>query len=103
MISLKLFNFYRPQQWLRKGNVFTSVCHEFCPQEMYSSVHWSRPPRACIPPCIAADTPWAGIPACTGTDTPMATAADGTYPTGMLSCCQLNSVGVKVHDKRDKL
>ena len=23
---------YRPQQYLRKGNVFTSVCQEFCPQ-----------------------------------------------------------------------
>ena len=30
-------NFYRPQTKLRKGNVFTSVCQEFCPQgEVYT-------------------------------------------------------------------
>ena len=28
----KLINFYHPQTKLRKGNVFTSVCQEFCPQ-----------------------------------------------------------------------
>ena len=29
----RLINIYRPQTKLRKGNVFTSVCQEFCPQE----------------------------------------------------------------------
>ena len=29
---------YRPQTKLRKGNVFTSVCQEFCPQgKVYTS------------------------------------------------------------------
>ena len=42
---------------LQKGNVFTSVCQEFCPQG--GGVH---PPRQ------------------------TATAADGTHPTGMHSC-----------------
>ena len=27
-----LFYYYRPQTKLRKGNVFTSLCQEFCPQ-----------------------------------------------------------------------
>ena len=30
--SQKDFVHYRPQTKLRKGNVFTSVCQEFCPQ-----------------------------------------------------------------------
>ena len=30
-------NYYRPQTKLRKGNVFTSVCQQFCPRE--GSVH----------------------------------------------------------------
>ena len=59
---------------LRKGNVFTSVCQEFCPQG-----------RECIPACTGADTPpdryssmhWGRHP-------PAATAADGMHPTGML-------------------
>ena len=32
-ITLNL-NFYRPQTKLRKGNVFTSVCQKFCPQNL---------------------------------------------------------------------
>ena len=36
LISWKFFflrgHFYRPQTKLRKGNVFTNVCQEFCPQ-----------------------------------------------------------------------
>ena len=58
---------YRPQTKLRKGNVFTSVCQEFCQGEVYTLL--SRHPPA--------DTP---LPQQT------ATAADGTHPTGMHSC-----------------
>ena len=54
--------FYRSQTKLRKGNVFRSVCQEFCPQGG----------GACVAGvCMAGDT---------------ATAADGTHPTGMHSC-----------------
>ena len=31
--------YYRPQTKLRKGNVFTSVCQEFCPQVGVSARH----------------------------------------------------------------
>ena len=42
---LSNFNCYRPQTKLRKGNVFTSVCQEFCPQEG-GGVH----PQTDLPP-----------------------------------------------------
>ena len=66
---------YRPQTKLRKGNVFTSVCQEFCLQG--GGVHppcRHAPPRPNMPP---------------GQKPPprqTATAADGTHPTGM-HCC----------------
>ena len=61
--SIRYFN-YRPQTKLQKGNVFTSICQEFCPQWGCVSQHaldrgcvsvhvlrvWQTPPRA--------DTPW---------------------------------------------
>ena len=94
---------YRPQTTLRKGNVFTSVCQEFCPLgggcipactgrgDVYPSIHWvwvwQNPP---------ADTPQADnplgryfprhTPPWADTPPPTATAADGTHPTGMRSC-----------------
>ena len=37
-------SFYRPQTKLWKGNVFTSVCQEFCPRGVYPSMHWADPP-----------------------------------------------------------
>ena len=59
--------FYRTQTKLQKGNVFTSVCQEFCP--------------------------WGGVHRPLGRYTPdrhpnhqKATAADGTHTTGMHSC-----------------
>ena len=55
--------YYRPQTKLRKGNVFTSVCQEFCPHGR-RSVH----------------PPWADTPLPRQT----ASAADGTHPTGIL-------------------
>ena len=93
---------YRPQTKLRKGNVFTSVCKEFCPKK-----------GVCIPAGTGADTPSANTPRQTPprqappwADTPSgqtppwantplwadispkqtATAAEGTHPTGMHSC-----------------
>ena len=56
--------YYRPQTKLQKGNVFTSVCQEFCPQGEGGVHH------------LWADTP----------PPPTATAVDGTHPTGMHSC-----------------
>ena len=66
----------------------------------------SRSPGGCaIPACIAGDVlegvpglrgvcsrgapgrGGAGIPVCTEADIPPSTAADGTHPTGMHSCC----------------
>ena len=46
-----IFFYYRPQ--LRKGNVFTSVCQEFCLGGVYPSMHWGRHPQGQTP------TPWA--------------------------------------------
>ena len=56
---------YRPQTKLRKGNVFTSVCQDFCP----------RGRGVCIPACTGVDTPPPCVDrrcilACTGADTP---------------------------------
>ena len=84
-------NFYHPHMKLRKGNVFTSVCQEFCPRGVYPSMHWGvyrsmhwggcgRPPRA-------DTTSWADTSL--GRPPPTAIAADGTNPTGMHSCCKL--------------
>ena len=43
--------FYRPQTKLRKGNVFTSVCQEFCSQgEVYTSPWADTLLRADTPP-----------------------------------------------------
>ena len=97
-------NFYRPQTKLRKGNVFTPVCQSFC----------SRGGGGCLPQCMLGYTPPSPTDAPLGrhplpsacwdthplpsagwdTHTPcpmhagidVATAADGTHPTGMHSC-----------------
>ena len=106
--KMSYFYYYRPETKLWKGNVFTSVCQEFCPQggEVYTPARKTgKRPRADIPlgrPPWQADTPlgrhtslgrhpfgqtplWA--------DTSLgrhwhqtATAEDGTHPTGMHSC-----------------
>ena len=71
-----LCNFYRPQTKLRKGNVVTSVCQEFCPGGgcLEGDVHGRGDGGA----CMAGET---------------ATAADGTHPAGMHSCLK----GILVH------
>ena len=60
------------QTKLRKGNVFTPVCQSFC----------SAGGGGCLPQCMLGytNTPGQTPPQQT------ATAADGTYPTGMHSC-----------------
>ena len=55
-----LIIYYRPQTKLRKGNVFTSVCQEFCPRGIPPTPHQT------------------------------ATAADGTHPIVMHSCFIIN-------------
>ena len=65
--------YYRLQKQLRKSNVFTSVCQEFCPQGR--GVHPQADTPGQTPPWQADNPP-----------PQMATAADGTHPTGMHSC-----------------
>ena len=87
---LNCTTFYGPQTKSRKGNVFTSVCQEFCPRgKVYTP--WADTPQADTPPGQTpprqtpppqADTPHRQTP-----PRQMATAADGTHPTGMHSCC----------------
>ena len=66
-----IINYYRPQTKLRKGNVYRSMCQEFCPQG------GSRHPRADTPlgrhPPPQADSYCSGMHSC-------------YLPTGMHSC-----------------
>ena len=61
-------NNYRPQTKLRKGNVFTSMCQEFCPQGgVCHTLPWQAdtPPGRQTPPWAdppQADTPRADTP-----------------------------------------
>ena len=71
---------YRRQTKLRKGNAFTPVCQSFCSQGGGVHPSMQTPPRQTHPPRAE-------------TSTHMATAADGTHPTGMHSC--LTSVAGK--------
>ena len=74
---------------MRKGNVFTSVCQEFCPQGggVCLSVCWDTPPsqtRGCVSQHALRQTPPDQTPPRQTPST--ATAEDGTHPTGMQSC-----------------
>ena len=100
------FSYYRPQKKLRKGNVFTNTCQEFCPQDGGGCLPDTPLDRLGRHPPWQADTPWADIPLGrhpspghthtlpgrhplrqTGPPPPQTvTAADGTHPTGMHSC-----------------
>ena len=51
---IKVFSCYHPQQWLRKGNFFTGVCHSFYPWGRGVSQH-AIGQGMCIPACN-----WAG-------------------------------------------
>ena len=93
-------NIYRPQTKLWKGNVFTSVCQEFCPQvgagvclsacldtpSLGRHLPRQTPPPGQTPP--RQTPPWADTHP---VQTQPRTAADGTHPTGMHSCCKYNS------------
>ena len=103
---------YRPQQYLRKGNVFTSVCQEFYPGGgrawQKGEQAWRR--GACVVKgactakggmcgggegaCMAGGACVVGGGmcgrGCMAGET--ATAADGTHPTGMHSCLRSASV-----------
>ena len=104
-------SYYHPQTKLWKGNVFTSVCQEFCPQGGLSQHALGQTPRPVhagihTPPCPVhvgmhppGQTPpcpvHAEIHTALGRHPPgqthplrIATAADGTHPTGMHSCLE---------------
>ena len=87
-------NIYRPQTKLRKGNVFTSVCQEFCPRgvggAVCSSACWDTPPRK--------HTPREVHPSLRKAHLPTVTAADCTHPTGMLSCLNIIPV-ICIHQR----
>ena len=92
-----IYKLLPPATKLRQGNVFTPVCQSFCSQTpppgqtppgqtIPPPPEQTPPPSACWdtqPPaqCMLGYTP---LPVHTGID--MATAADGTHPTGMHSC-----------------
>ena len=85
LFSKGLFTcFYRPQTKLRKGNVFTPVT--FCSQGGVCPVHAGIHPPGQTP--RKSTSPLEALPGSTPTPhtPPTATAADGTHPTGMVSC-----------------
>ena len=97
--------FYRPKLLLWKGNVYTSVCQEFCPQDgggcipacngADTPLPLGRHPRADTRPCPvhAGDTDPHPPSACWDTPPPpQATAAVGTHLPGMHSC-QVSGIG----------
>ena len=71
--------YYRPQTKLQKGNVFTSVCQEFCPPG------WTRQTPTRQTP-LGRHPPGRHTPRQTHPSQQTATAVDGTHPTGMHSC-----------------
>ena len=98
-------NFLPSAKKLRQGNIFTSVCQEFCPQGVgcLFSACWDthppgrHPPWQTSPRANTPSLPWAGTPLGRppGQTPPcpvharidMATATDSKHPTGMHSCC----------------
>ena len=88
---------YHLQTKLRKGNVFTPVCQSFCSQggvsaSVHAGIHtpipgqtspWADTPQA---DTLPGKTPPGRHPLPVHAGIDMATAADGTHPTGMHSC-----------------
>ena len=78
---------------LGQGNIFTSVCQEFCPRGgVCLSACWDTPPWEQTPPREQTPSPRSRHPP-PGADTPPGTQtaaygqrAAGTHPTGMHSC-----------------
>ena len=81
---------------LGQGNIFRSVCQEFCPRGGGLSASITpksrHPPRADTPPPPRADTlpPRADNPKSRHTPPAYGQRAAGTHPTGMHSCCLCN-------------
>ena len=46
---------------LRQGNIFTSVCHSFCPQGLYPSMQWAGG----VYPCMQLGCLLLGLGGCT--------------------------------------
>ena len=69
-----LFTTRKPS--LGQGNIFSSVCQEFCPQRG-STLAGTPPSRY---------TPWAGTPPGSSACKRYGQQAGGTHPTGMHSC-----------------
>ena len=92
-MSKKMSVFTARKRSLEQGNIFTSVCQEFCSRGgAWSGGVWSGGclvrGRVPSPGGLVWGVPgrggvWSGVP---GGDPPPATAAGGTYPTGMHSC-----------------
>ena len=98
---VNVYSYYRPQRSY-EGYVFTGV--SVCPRGGSApglSAPGGSSPGGCLllgvcslggsAPGGGVCSRGVGIPACTEADTPLretATAADGTHPTGMHSCCQ---------------
>ena len=115
--------FLVPATKLGQGNIFGSMCKEFCSQwgggkfpgphprgKLKGLVGGSPGPHLGGYPSLR----WGGwspgpgpggcIPACTEADTPQqtGTAAGGTHPTGMHSCVTLNIVKVTLSKSERK-
>ena len=75
MILVQLVFVITHKRSLGQGNIFTSVCQEFCSQ----GGAW------CRGECLVPGGAWSG-----GHQPPdMAAAAGGTHPPGMHSCCYI--------------
>ena len=92
-----LLSFSRRQRKLRKGNVFTSMCQEFCPRwmEVYNPpgrhLLWVDIPGQT--PLLWADPQWTNSPhGQTPPTQQTATVADTTDPTGMHSFCGIKLI-----------
>ena len=92
LVKTKLFNIVTPhKRGLGQGNIFTSVCQEFCSQGGCLVPGGSAPGGVSAPGRVPASGGVGGLlPGGCLVETPpgTATAAGGTHTTGMHSCCQ---------------
>ena len=75
---------------LGKGNIFSSVCQEFCPRGgVCLSARWDTtcPPPGGADTHLRADTPQDQAPPCAVHAGIYGQQAGGMHPTGMQSCC----------------
>ena len=75
--SIIFIDIYHLQMKVRKGNVFRSLCQEFCPQGRGKCTPWADTPRQTHHPRPDRHP---------SPNKQMATAADGTHPTEIHSC-----------------